>query len=100
MFNQQAIECQQNLASLNIFLIKNIYFKLSKLSNYNLLLKGFNIQGRSYEQLLQMQIPKVQKMQSTCQYLFVLLGSAHVKAAHKMLMKLTPALVKFLPGRT
>jgi len=29
------------------------------------------------------------KMQSFCQYLFALMGSGQVKAAHKMLMKLT-----------
>jgi hypothetical protein len=43
-----------------------------------------------YEQLLWVQIPKAQKL---CQVisLFVLLGSAHVKATSKMLMKLTPS---------
>jgi len=30
------------------------------------------------------------KIQSSCQYLLVLLGSLGVKALHKMLMKLTP----------
>jgi len=30
------------------------------------------------------------KIKSSCQYLFALLGSAQVKDAHKMLMKLTP----------
>ena len=34
--------------------------------------------------------PKNIKIKSSCHYLFVLLGSAHVKALHKMLMKLTP----------
>jgi len=34
--------------------------------------------------------PKSVKIQSSCQYLFALLGSACVKAAHKMLIKLTP----------
>jgi hypothetical protein len=43
-----------------------------------------------YVQLLHMQIPKAQKIQSSCQSLFALLGSAHIKAASKMLVKLTP----------
>ncbi len=34
--------------------------------------------------------PKSVKIQSSCQYLFVLLGSVHLKAACKMLMKSTP----------
>jgi hypothetical protein len=34
--------------------------------------------------------PKIVKIQSSYQYLFALLGSASVKALHKMLMKLTP----------
>jgi len=34
--------------------------------------------------------PKSVKIHSSCQYLFTLLGLAGVKAAHKMLMKLTP----------
>jgi len=39
-----------------------------------------------YAQLLQSQIPKVQKRQSS---LFAFLGSSRAKAVHKMLMKLT-----------
>ncbi len=31
------------------------------------------------------------KVQLSCQYHFMFLGSAHIKAGHKMLMKLTPA---------
>jgi len=42
-----------------------------------------------YEQLLRTQIPKAQKRQSSCQF-FVLSGSESQKAAHNMLMKLTP----------
>jgi len=34
--------------------------------------------------------PKIVKIQSSCQYLFSTLGSALIKAACKMLMKLTP----------
>ncbi len=34
--------------------------------------------------------PKSVKIQSSCQYLYVLLGSTCIKAAHKKLMKLTP----------
>jgi len=37
--------------------------------------------------------PKSIKIQSSHRYLFVLLGSALVKAAHKTLLKLTPAVV-------
>ena len=34
--------------------------------------------------------PKSVRIQSSCQYLFTLLGSTGAKAANKMLMKLTP----------
>jgi len=34
--------------------------------------------------------PKSIRIQSSCQYLFTLLGSTGAKAAHRMLMKLTP----------
>jgi hypothetical protein len=34
--------------------------------------------------------PKSVKIQSSCHYLFVLLGSASIKANRKMLVKLTP----------
>jgi hypothetical protein len=34
--------------------------------------------------------PKSVKTQTSCKYLFALMGSAHIKAARKMLMKLTP----------
>jgi len=37
--------------------------------------------------------PKSIKIQPSCQYLFSILGSAHVEAVCKMLMKLTPGLV-------
>jgi hypothetical protein len=40
-----------------------------------------------YEQLLRMQIPKAQKRTSS---FFGLMGSAGAKAAHRILMKLTP----------
>jgi len=42
--------------------------------------------------------PKSIKNQLSCQYLFTLLGSEHVKVAHRMLMKLTPGLVGLEPG--
>jgi len=35
--------------------------------------------------------PKSVRIQSSCQYLFTLLGSTGAKAAHRTLMKLTPA---------
>jgi hypothetical protein len=41
-------------------------------------------------QRLHAQIPKAQKDPDDVNVFFVLLGSACVKAAHKMLMKLTP----------
>jgi len=34
--------------------------------------------------------PKSVRIQSSCQYLFTLLGSTGAKAAHRTLMKLTP----------
>jgi len=34
--------------------------------------------------------PQSVKIQLSCQYLFTLLGSVRIEAAHKMLMKLTP----------
>jgi len=37
-----------------------------------------------------MQIPKPPKIQSSCQSFLVLLGSTHVEAARKMLVKCTP----------
>jgi hypothetical protein len=52
-----------------------------------------SISSTFYKQLLRMQILKAQKDgQLDC--LFVLLRSAHVKAASKMLMKLTQGLQK------
>jgi len=48
-----------------------------------------SISPRFYAQLLGTQIPKAQKVISH-QYLFALLGSARIKAVHKMLVKLTP----------
>jgi len=39
--------------------------------------------------------PKSVRIQSSCQYLFTLLGSTGAKAAHKMLMKLTPGVTAF-----
>jgi len=44
-----------------------------------------------YSHILQKQIPKAQKWQSSYQWHFALLGSMRVKAACKTLMKLTPA---------
>ncbi len=43
-----------------------------------------------YKQLLHLQIQKEQKRQSSYQCIFALLGSVHLKAARKPLMKLTP----------
>ncbi len=43
-----------------------------------------------YEWLLGKQIPKAQKKTFKLSVFFVLSGSASVKAAHRMLMKLTP----------
>jgi len=43
-----------------------------------------------YKQLLHEQIPKTQKILSSCQYFYALSGSASIKAACKTLMKLTP----------
>jgi len=40
--------------------------------------------------LLRAQILKAQKIHSSCQSFFALLGSVHVKALGKMLVKLTP----------
>jgi len=37
--------------------------------------------------------PKRVRIQSSCQYLFTLLGSTGAKAARRMLMKLTPSVV-------
>ncbi len=51
-----------------------------------------------YEQLLHTQIPKVQKRQSSCQSFFALLGSAHVKSVHTMLMKLIPGVNIYTGG--
>ncbi len=36
--------------------------------------------------------PQIVQIQPSCQYLFAHLGSARVKTAHKMLVKLTPAI--------
>ena len=43
-----------------------------------------------YEQILCLQIPKTQKKLLNLTVFFALLGSARVKAACKMLVKLTP----------
>jgi hypothetical protein len=43
-----------------------------------------------YSKLLHPKIPKAQKDSQVTTVFFVLLGSAHVKHAHKMLMKYTP----------
>jgi len=50
-----------------------------------------------YKQLLRAQIPKAQKRQSGQPCHFTLLGPMSIKAAHKMLMKLTPE-AKFSNG--
>jgi len=50
------------------------------------------ISSTFYEQLLGVQIPKVQKKTVKLSVFFVLVGSAHVKAAHGTLMKLTPGI--------
>jgi hypothetical protein len=41
-------------------------------------------------------VPKSVRIQSSCKYLFTLLGSTGAKAAHRTLMKLTPACVNFI----
>jgi hypothetical protein len=50
-----------------------------------------------YEQLLRGKIPKPQKKSVKLSVFFELLGSVHVKAAHKMLMKLTLGLTEYIP---
>jgi len=49
-----------------------------------------SISSTFYVMLLHVQIPKAQKWQSTHQFLFALLVSAHVKASSGTLMTLTP----------
>ncbi len=49
-----------------------------------------SISSMFFTKLLQEQIPKAKKIQSSCLSFFALLGSAYVKAARRMLMKLTP----------
>ena len=49
-----------------------------------------SISSTFYEQLLRSQIPKAQKRLSSQLAFFALLGSASVKAACRMLVKLTP----------
>jgi len=51
----------------------------------------FQFHQCAYTKLLRMQIPKVQKA-AILDCLFALLGPAWVKAAHKMLVKLTPGI--------
>ncbi len=52
-----------------------------------------SISSTFYGQLLRVQIPKAQKIQSSCQFFCAFgisnLGSGCAKAAHRMLMKLT-----------
>ncbi len=43
-----------------------------------------------YERLLRSQIPKAEKMTDYLTLFFARLGSVHVKASRKMLVKLTP----------
>ena len=50
-----------------------------------------------YEHLVRRKIPKAQKKLLDLTVFFALLGSDGVKAAHRMLMKLTPRLV-LVPG--
>ncbi len=51
-----------------------------------------SISSTFYEQLLRSKIPKVKKIQSSCQSFFALLGSMSVKAVRKTLVKLTPGI--------
>jgi len=60
---------------------KKIHFKVANLGL---------ISSTFYEQLLCMQILKAQKRQPNLTVFFVLLGSVHIKAARKTLMKLIP----------
>jgi len=57
------------------------------------------ISSTFYKQLLHTQIPKAQKRQSSQQCCFTLLGPTCIKAAWKMLMKLTPELKILLNWR-
>jgi len=50
---------------------------------------GWSISPIFYSKLLRLQIPKAQKIQSNHKSFFALLGSEYIKAAHKLLMKLT-----------
>jgi len=49
-----------------------------------------SISSMFYEQLLRTQIPKAENFTGNMTVIFALLGSAHVKAARRSLMKLTP----------
>jgi len=49
-----------------------------------------SISSTIYKQLFSAQIPKAQKRHSQVVSLFALSGSAHIKAACRMLIKLTP----------
>ena len=80
-----------------IYLLYTMVIHYDDISNWDLwivqaLLLLVPISSTFYAQLLRSQIPKAQKIQSSCQSLFLLLGSAQVKAVRKMLVKSTPSL--------
>jgi len=57
---------------------------------WNILFDLGSISSTFHAQLLRAQIPNAHKRQSSHQYLLVLLGPTRLKAAHKMLVKLSP----------
>ena len=72
-FLRQQIKCTKYTTALSLFLLTRGQFY-----------------QRVYSQLLRTQIPKAQESFLNWLSLFALLGSTRVKAAHKILMKLTP----------
>ena len=96
-----ADKCSFNLLRLLLFSISilNEFFWVKNAfalfhSIFPLLLHG-SISPTFYQQLLHTQIPKARKKDSQLKQFFALLGSAGVKAAHKMLVKLTPPHLSF-----
>ncbi len=61
---------------------------VAKVTMVQVILLG-SISSTFFEQLLNLQIPKAEKTVKLSVF-FALSGSAHVKAAHRMLVKLTP----------
>jgi len=73
-----------------LWLVTNMIDQRQKASFVQLTIDPGSILPTFYAKLLWTQIPNAQKWQSSHQCLFTLLGFAHVKDAHKMLVKLTP----------